>query len=410
MPQDGQYKLVFYGRILEGFNIGEVKRGLAGVLKVDDEKIDLLFAKAPVTVKKDVDYPTASKFKEALRSAGAVCEIERTVSDSVGVKPPPLDLSRQPSDSGKIHPAAAAVSESAVRPGRLWYGLAVFLLIVPATIAAIKVGATIWSQLASGIDFMAPGVTEVSVEKPNTYVIWITTDDGRSYHRDIPQDIKITVYDHRSRRSVEVKRPGWNSRETVANVQRQSIAEVVIDRPGAYTIEVNGDFPPSYLLWRRSLAAELFTSFVLPVVVGLLGFVAGLTTAVIVFIRRSKAKYRADPAALSQKQERQWAMFSHLSTFAAFLIPFSNIVAPLIIWQVKKDESAFVVQHSKESLNFQISLMIYSLAAILLVLVIIGIFLLIGLGIFNIVAVIIAGVKANEGYPYRYPMAIRFFK
>ena len=103
-------------------------------------------------------------------------------------------------------------------------------------------------------------------------------------------------------------------------------------------------------------------------------------------------------------------MFSHLGTFAAFLIPFSNIIAPLIIWQIKKDESAFVVQHSKESLNFQISLVIYSCASILLVLVIIGIFLLIGLFVFNIIAVIIAGVKANEGGYYRYPMAIRFFK
>jgi uncharacterized Tic20 family protein len=55
-------------------------------------------------------------------------------------------------------------------------------------------------------------------------------------------------------------------------------------------------------------------------------------------------------------------------------------------------------------------LMIYSIASALLVLIIIGVFLLIGLFVFNIIAVIIAGVRANEGGHYRYPMAIRFFK
>ncbi|MBT8363541.1 MAG: DUF4870 domain-containing protein, partial [Deltaproteobacteria bacterium] len=71
---------------------------------------------------------------------------------------------------------------------------------------------------------------------------------------------------------------------------------------------------------------------------------------------------------------------------------------------------SFVVQHSKESLNFQFSLMIYYFAATLLVLIIIGFLLLAGLFIFNIIIVIIAGIKANDGENYRYPMAIRFFK
>jgi hypothetical protein len=64
----------------------------------------------------------------------------------------------------------------------------------------------------------------------------------------------------------------------------------------------------------------------------------------------------------------------------------------------------------KESLNFQISLMIYYIAATLLILIIIGFFLLIGLFIFNIITVIIAGIKANEGESYQYPMTIRFIK
>ncbi|UCD80366.1 MAG: DUF4870 domain-containing protein [Desulfobacterales bacterium] len=410
MPEDRQYKIVFYGRILEGLDVGEVKKRLAALLKADSKKIDRLFTEAPITIKKDIDYPTASKFKEQMRAAGAVCEIERTAGETAEVKPPPLVSRSQPPVSADIRTAAAASAAPTIRPAKIWYIIAVLLLFVPGMVAGIKMAVTIFSHLTSGIEFTAPGVTEVTVSRPDNYIIWYTTDDGRSYHREIPQDIKITVYDQRLKRFIEVTPPKWDSKETVANVKRQSIAEIVIDRPGIYKIEVSGNFPESDLIWRRSLLADFFTNFVLPILVGLLGFGAGLTMAVVVFVKRSKHRYRADPAALSKKEERQWAMFSHIGTFAAFVVPFGNIIAPLIIWQIKKDESSFVAQHSKESLNFQISLMIYSLASTLLVLLIIGIFLLIGLLVFNIIAVIIAGVGANEGEHYRYPMTIRFFK
>jgi uncharacterized Tic20 family protein len=410
MPERGRYKIVFYGKILEGFDVAEVKKRLAVLLEIDSQKIDRLFYKAPMTIKNDVDYPTASKLKEALRRAGAVCEIERSESKVVEAKPPPLAPGHRVSAYDKIPAEAAFSSGRAIRPGRMWYVVAVLLIVVPATAAGIKMTSAIWSHLTSGIEFTAPGVTEVTVERPAEYIIWFTTDEGRSSHRDIPQDIRITVYDHRSRRLIRVAPPRWNSKETVVDAQRQSIAEVVIDRPGVYTIEVKGNFPETELIWRQSLIADFFTNFVLPILAALLGFASGLIMAAAVFIKRSKARYRVHPVALSQKEERQWAMFSHLGTFAVFMIPFGNIMAPLIIWQIKKDRSAFVVQHSKESLNFQISLMVYSLASCLLILVLIGIFLLIGLFIFNVIAVIAAGVKANEGDFYRYPMAIRFFK
>jgi len=410
MPKDRQYKLVFCGRILEGFHIAEVKKSLAGMLKADSKKIDLLFSGMPIILKKDIDYPTASKFKEALRTAGAVCEIERVAGDTNQIKPPSLFPRDQPSGSDNARIAAAASAGTVIRPGRIWYGIAVLLIIIPAIAAGIKMGITIFSHLSSGVEFTAPGVTEVTVNRPNKFIIWYTTDDGRSYHRDIPRDIKISVYDPRSKRFIEAKPPGWDSRETVGNVHRRSIAEVVIDRPGVYTIEITGNFTRSDFIWRPSLFTNFVTGIVLPIIAGLLSFGAGLTMAVVVFVKRSQAKYRAHPTALSQKQERQWAMFSHIGTFAAFIIPFGNIIAPLIIWQIKKDESSFVVRHSKESLNFQISLLLYSLASIPLILVIIGFFLLIGLVVFNLVAVIMAGVKANEGQYYKYPMTIRFFK
>jgi len=194
------------------------------------------------------------------------------------------------------------------------------------------------------------------------------------------------------------------------DVERQSIAEVFFDQAGVYAIEVNGDFPATDLILRRSLMAGFFKNFVIPILMFLTGTLVGLIMAIVVFIKRSNAKSSMRPAAMTRKEEGQWAMFSHLGTFSAFLIPFGNIIVPLVIWQVKKGESAFTVEHSKESLNFQISLMIYYIAATLLILIIIGFILLIGLFIFNIITVIIAGIKANEGQHYQYPMTIRFIK
>ncbi len=121
--------------------------------------------------------------------------------------------------------------------------------------------------------------------------------------------------------------------------------------------------------------------------------------------------------------ECKWALLSHLSPLASFvipIIPFANILAPLIIWQIKKDDSDFVSQSALEALNFQISLTIYSFATFIVFLpallifppfyvlfvALISLFLL----AFGIIQVIIGGLKANEGIAYRYPMAIRLIK
>jgi hypothetical protein len=102
MPAGGRYKIVFYGKILEGLEDGAVKKRLAVLLEVDSKIIDRLFYKAPITIKNNVDYPTASKFREALRRAGIVCEIERTDSQAVDVKPPPLAPRHRVPASDKI--------------------------------------------------------------------------------------------------------------------------------------------------------------------------------------------------------------------------------------------------------------------------------------------------------------------
>jgi uncharacterized Tic20 family protein len=113
------------------------------------------------------------------------------------------------------------------------------------------------------------------------------------------------------------------------------------------------------------------------------------------------------------KDARMWAMFCHLAGLAGFVIPviLSGIIAPLIVWQIKKDEHPFIDANGKEALNFQISIGIYALVSALLIPVFcIGAFLLAAVGIFDLVFIIIAALKANNGEPYRYPLTIRFVK
>ncbi len=113
-----------------------------------------------------------------------------------------------------------------------------------------------------------------------------------------------------------------------------------------------------------------------------------------------------------QKDWKMWGMFCHLSAFAGFLgIPFGNIIGPLIVWLVKRNEIPFVDQEGKESLNFQISMTIYALVAGVLVFVLVGFFLLLAIMIVSIVCVIQAAMKANTGEGnYTYPLTIRFIK
>jgi uncharacterized Tic20 family protein len=107
--------------------------------------------------------------------------------------------------------------------------------------------------------------------------------------------------------------------------------------------------------------------------------------------------------------ERQWGMFSHLSAFSACVgVPFGNILGPLVMFLIKKDEYRFGGDQAKEALNFNISVTLYAIISAILCLVFVGFILLLALGVFWLVVTILATVKANEGVFYRYPLCIRF--
>jgi uncharacterized Tic20 family protein len=112
---------------------------------------------------------------------------------------------------------------------------------------------------------------------------------------------------------------------------------------------------------------------------------------------------------LPPDQERLWAMLSHLLSFVAAYL-FLGFVAPLIIMLVFGPRSAFVRANAVESLNFNLTWLLYGIIGVILALLLIGFLILIALGIAYLVLVIIASVRANNGEVYRYPLTIRFVR
>lgn len=110
-------------------------------------------------------------------------------------------------------------------------------------------------------------------------------------------------------------------------------------------------------------------------------------------------------------EEKTWGMLVHLSAFLQFLVPtLGMIIGPLIIWLIKKDTMPFVDDQGKEVLNFNLSIIIYSIISAALIVIAVGVVLLPIVVLFWIIYTIIGAVKANHGVVYRYPLTIRFFK
>ena len=116
------------------------------------------------------------------------------------------------------------------------------------------------------------------------------------------------------------------------------------------------------------------------------------------------------PPGKPSSEARQWALIAHVSALLGCVLPFGNLIGPLIVWQLKKDMDPFVDDQGKEALNFNITISIAGFVAFLLTFVVIGAILLPIIGIFWLVMTIVAAVKANGGEHYRYPLTIRLIK
>ena len=118
-----------------------------------------------------------------------------------------------------------------------------------------------------------------------------------------------------------------------------------------------------------------------------------------------------EPHAPVQAQDRTLEVLCHILGLALFTgIPFANVIAPLILWLWKREHNPSVDEHGKESLNFQISMSIYAIAAGILMFVFIGFILLPIVLLTNLCLTIIAALEASKGAFYRYPFTIRFLK
>jgi uncharacterized protein len=112
------------------------------------------------------------------------------------------------------------------------------------------------------------------------------------------------------------------------------------------------------------------------------------------------------PLSTPTSDERTFAILSHILA----IVPGIGIFGPLVIWLIKKDESPFVEANAKESLNFQLTMLIAYVICWILVFVIVGVFLFAVVWVLNIVLVIVAAIKTSENKIYRYPFNLRLIK
>jgi uncharacterized Tic20 family protein len=124
------------------------------------------------------------------------------------------------------------------------------------------------------------------------------------------------------------------------------------------------------------------------------------------------------PPALNPSDERLWATLTHVSALIGIVVGagFLGWLGPLIIFLVLKDRSAFVADHAKTTLNFQITMAIVIVAswaiAIVTLFLLFFVPIIVGLvvGVLVIVFSIIAAVAAYRGERYQYPLTIRFLR
>lgn len=108
-------------------------------------------------------------------------------------------------------------------------------------------------------------------------------------------------------------------------------------------------------------------------------------------------------------QVRQWTIILHLSQYAGLLIPFASLIAPIVIWQMKKNEMPALDAHGIQVVNWQISMLIYAAVSAILMFVLIGFAMLAILGVLWLIFPLIGTIKANNGELWSYPLTIKFF-
>ena len=151
---------------------------------------------------------------------------------------------------------------------------------------------------------------------------------------------------------------------------------------------------------------------------------------------------------MKTSNEKSLSSLIHLSTLSQYIFPLGNYIFPLILWSTRKDKSEFVDHNGKQALNFQLSILLYSLIALIIAIptfviwltktidrleinnnivtcrdvfttenitgmVILGVItmlLLLFMKLGEFFLIIYASVKSANGEEYKYPLTINFIK
>ena len=113
--------------------------------------------------------------------------------------------------------------------------------------------------------------------------------------------------------------------------------------------------------------------------------------------------------ASNNKDDHTWMMILHLSQLANFVIPFAGLVLPIVIWHLKKDEIEGLDEHGKAVFNWMISALIFGFISAILLLVFVGFFCFIILGLLTVIFPVIGGIKASSGILWKYPLSLKIF-
>ena len=109
------YEVAFYGEIVEGAELDQVKARVASMFKADAAKLAQLFSGKRVVIKKNIDQATANKYKSALQNAGAQCEVKSLTEAAVA---PPAESAAAPAAAPAATPAPAQTAAPAASSSR----------------------------------------------------------------------------------------------------------------------------------------------------------------------------------------------------------------------------------------------------------------------------------------------------
>jgi len=160
-------------------------------------------------------------------------------------------------------------------------------------------------------------------------------------------------------------------------------------------VEIHRD-PPRFAL-----------SFVNTVVIWTLGTLLVLIGAIQWGRQVAAVQPGSIPMAEEEGPERIWCMLCHLTALLGYIIPFANIVAPLVIWITRRNTVRGVDDAGRESLNFQLTVSLFGLIGVMLSAIFVGLVLLFVLVVFQVSMVLFASVRAQRGGEVRYPVCIR---